>query len=283
MALRGAGKSRKDKKPHGEEQRSLFDSDPVKAAGGRVGRIAGKPPFFSGLERALPLAEAGEDEREEDVSAPPKKNGKSIETPSGVVRVQNYMEARELEKLTVDEGICMFSRNNPERQKVALVNVSRSEGGNVVAAVNDNALVGFIGVHRPSERERWGKPGHRWLFELGAIEVSRNYRRIGLAEMLLEAAFDDPFYDDKIVLTTGFTWHWDLEETGMNKMQYHDLGVRLMGRYGFMEMVTDEPNITMDSTNLFMVRIGNKASFSRYQKFATLLFTNEWEAMLRGF
>lgn len=46
---------------------------------------------------------------------------------------------------------------------------------------------------------------------------------------------------------------------------------------------TDEPNVTMDSANLFLVRLGVNVSFSRYQKFASLLFTNEWEAMLRGF
>jgi hypothetical protein len=50
-----------------------------------------------------------------------------------------------------------------------------------------------------------------------------------------------------------------------------------------MEMGTDEPNVTMDSSNLFLVRLGKDVSFSRYQKFASLLFSNDWEAMLRGF
>jgi len=39
----------------------------------------------------------------------------------------------------------------------------------------------------------------------------------------------------------------------------------------------------MDSANLFLVRLGKNVPFSRYQKFASLLFANEWEAMLRGF
>lgn len=283
MSFRGAGKNRKGGGPQGEEQHGLFDGAPGEDPAGDPDRLPGKPTFFSGLDGALPLEEAREARREEDVSAAPVKNEKILETPAGTVRVENYVPPGALEKLTVDDGICMFSRHNPERQKTALVNVSKTEGGNVITAVKGELLAAYIGVHQPSERERWGKPGYSWLYELGAIEVSRNYRRMGIAEALLEVAFGDPFYDDKIVLTTGFTWHWDLEETGMTKMEYHDLGVRLMGNYGFMEMVTDEPNIAMDSANLFMVRIGNKASFSRYQDFATLLFANEWEAMLRGF
>jgi hypothetical protein len=41
--------------------------------------------------------------------------------------------------------------------------------------------------------------------------------------------------------------------------------------------------VMMDSANLFLVRLGRDTTFSQYQKFAALLFTNEWEAMLRGF
>jgi len=100
---------------------------------------------------------------------------------------------------------------------------------------------------------------------------------------MMHAAWDDPFYEDKIVLTTAFTWHWDLEATGMNKLEYRELFIDLAGRFGFMEMVTDEPNVTMDAANLFLVRLGRKTTFSQYQKFASMLFTNEWEAMLRGF
>jgi len=41
--------------------------------------------------------------------------------------------------------------------------------------------------------------------------------------------------------------------------------------------------VTMDSANLFLVRLGNDTTFSQYQKFASLLFSDDWEAMLRGF
>lgn len=243
-------------------------------------KLQGKPPFF-GFEK-VPIA-TDEETRLPAESVPPRKNESTIQAPSGEIHVENYCTAEKLEKLTVDDGICMFSRHNPERQKRALLNVASSEGGNVITAISGDLLVGYIGVHHPSEGERWGKAGYPWLYELGAIEVSRNFRETGMSLAMMHAAWDDPFYDDKVVLTTAFTWHWDLEATGMTKLEYRELFIDLAGRFGFMEMATDEPNVTMDAANLFLVRLGRDTTFSQYQKFASLLFTNEWEAMLRGF
>ena len=242
--------------------------------------LHGKPPFF-GLEK-IPF-ETATQKKEPKPAPEAKKNSSTIETPEGPLAIENYCPASRLQELTVDDGILMFSRHNPERQKRALLNVANDEGGNVVAAVFQERLAGYIGIHHPSEGERWGKPGYPWLFELGAIEVSRNFREIGLAMAMMHAAWDDPFYDDKVVITTAFTWHWDLEATGMTKLEYRELFIELAGRFGFMEMTTDEPNVMMDSANLFLVRLGRDTTFSQYQKFASLLFTNEWEAMLRGF
>ncbi len=239
-------------------------------------------PIFGSWHGAIPFGES-EEEREASIKeAEPKKIIRHLDTPKGKIVIENYCSPEKLESLSIDDGICMFSRHDPERQKRALVTVSRSDCGNVIVGIKDSTIVSYIGIHKPSERERWGKPKYPWLFELGAIEVSRNYRRLGLAQAMLKVAFDDPYYEDKIVLTTGFTWHWDLEQTGLTKYQYHDLGAQLMGRFGFIEMATDEPNVTMDSANLFLVRVGKNVPFSRYQKFASLLFANEWEAMLRG-
>jgi acetoin utilization protein AcuA len=251
-----------------------------KKAGAAPAPLPGKPPFF-GFGN-VPSPKAGESDRDTE-SAPARKNSRVLETVKGGIQIENYCPAEKLEKLSVDEGIRMFSRHNPERQKNALINVARLEGGNVIAGTKDSLLVSYIGIHQPSERERWGKQAHHWLFELGAIEVSRNFRELGLAEAMLDVAFDDPFYDDKIMLTTAFTWHWDLEATGMSKMQYRELFLHLAGKYGFIEMGTDDPNVTMDSANLFLVRLGKNASFSRYRDFASLLYVNAWEAMLRGF
>lgn len=242
--------------------------------------IGMKPPFFTGWERSIAMTQ--KERPSEKKGSEPRKNRRELDTPRGTITIENYFPADELEKLEIEDGIKMFSRHQPARQKQALLNVARSENGNVISAVKDGTLVAYIGIHYPSEKERWGKPDYKWLFEFGAIEVSDNYREVGLADGMLSIAFDDPSYEDKIMFTTGFTWHWDLEGTGLRKMEYHDLGVRLFGKYGFMEMATDEPNISMDPANLFMARIGRDASFSRYQKFATLLFANEWEAMLRG-
>jgi acetoin utilization protein AcuA len=271
------GKEGRRAKDSGEAQGETGSLETPTRAGGPL-----KPPLVGEFGKVPSLGEAPTEEEPES-PVPPKKNSSDIETPRGTVHIENYCPAEMLKGLTVDEGICMFSRHNPDRQKRALVNVAEQEGGNVIAGTSGGLLISYVGIHRPSEKERWGKPGYPWLFELGAIEVSRNYRELGLAVSMLDAAFNDPFYEDKIVLTTAFTWHWDLEVTGMTKMQYRELFINLAAKYGFIEMATDEPNITMDSANLFLVRLGKNASFSKYQRFASLLFTNEWEAMLRGF
>ncbi|MFH1151189.1 MAG: hypothetical protein V1748_12020 [Actinomycetota bacterium] len=250
----------------------------AKGSGGAGGERPGKPPFF-GFTGAVPEPGVPREKK----SAQPEKYERDLETPRGGIHIENYCPAEKVGSLVIDDGICMFSRNNPERQKKALVNVARSKDGNVIASESEGKLVGYIGVHHPSENERWGKPDYDWLFELGAIEVSRNYRHLGLSVEMMHAAWDDPFYDDKVVITTAFTWHWDLESTGLSKLEYRDWFVDLAGRFGFMEMATDEPNVTMDSANLFMVRLGKQASFSRYQKFASMLYVNDWESMLRGF
>jgi acetoin utilization protein AcuA len=244
--------------------------------------LPGKPPFAGGVAKEY---SAGEDAQGGDTGAgnAPKKNTFELEIPEGSIHLENYCPTEKLEGLAVDEGIRMFSRHNPERQKKALVNVAKLEGGNIIAGIKDGVLVSYIGLHHPSERERWGKPGYPWLFELGAIEVSRNYRELGLAGTMLDIGFDDPFYDDKVVLTTAFTWHWDLEGTGMDKMRYRELFLHLAAKHGFVEMGTDEPNVTMDSANLFLVRLGKEVSFSKYQAFASILYADDWEAMLRGF
>jgi acetoin utilization protein AcuA len=258
-----------------EERRS--DESDEKRSGEQ---LPGKPPF-AGFA-SVPSPKTGENE-EEFKETPPKKNTRTLETAGGNVLIENYCAAEKLWQLTVDEGIRMFSRHNPERQRQALIKVAGLPEGNIVAGVTDSTLVSYIGIHHPSAGERWGKPAYHWLFELGAIEVSREYRELGLAELMLRVAFDDPFYDDKIMITTAFTWHWDLEGTGMDKAQYREMFVHLAGKFGFIEMGTDEPNVTMDYANLFLVRLGKNTSFSRYHKLASLLYTNEWEAMLRGF
>ena len=267
------------KSSRGDAERGSGQEDKKDAASPQA-QLPGKPPFIGFGD--VPSPRIGEPDQGVE-SAPSRKNSRTLETLKGRIQIENYCSSQKLEKLSVDEGIRMFSRNNPERQKNALINVAGLEGGNVTVAIKDSMLVAYIGIHHPSEKERWGKQARHWLYELGAIEVSRNYRELGLAKAMLDVTFDDPFYDDKIMLTTAFTWHWDLEGTDMSKGEYREMFLHLASKYGFVEMGTDDPNVTMDHANIFLVRLGRKASFSRYREFSSMLYVNAWEAMLRGF
>lgn len=252
----------------------------VARAGRRKKELFGLLPFFGDWKEA-PVMEPDMPEKKVQPGEPSRKSSLSLETLKGEILVENYYPAKKLKKVEIEEGVCMFSRGNPERQREALINVSKMKGGNIIAGVRDNQLVSYIGIHHPSDRQRWGKPGYDWLYELGAIEVSRNYRSTGLGRAMMEVAFQDPAYDGAIVFTTGFTWHWDLEGTGLDKMEYRIMGARLFSRYRFVEMETDEPNVSMDSANIFMVRVGKDVPFSRKREFASLLFTNEWNALTK--
>ncbi|MBN2167673.1 MAG: hypothetical protein JW738_00385 [Actinobacteria bacterium] len=242
--------------------------------------LFGLLPFFGEWRRA-PLMENEEPENCNVDKNAGRRINITLDTGDGKVFVENYISNRKLKRIEIDEGICMFSRGNLDKQKEALVNVSKMDGGNVIAGTLNGRLISYVGIHHPLPRQRWGKQGYDWLYELGAIEVSRNYRAAGLGGAMMEAAFQDPVYDDAIVFTTGFTWHWDLEGAGLDKMEYRLMGAKLFSKYGFVEMETDEPNVAMDSANIFMVRVGEKVPFSRKREFASLLFTNEWESLRR--
>lgn len=251
-----------------------------RTSGKRKKELFGLLSFFGDWKEA-PLMEPEETEIKPQPVKACRKSSLTLNTEDGGIQVENYISWRKLKKVEIEEGIYMFSRGNPERQREALINVSKMNGGNIITGVKGNQLISYIGIHHPMDRQRWGRPGYDWLYELGAIEVSRNYRSIGLGGAMMEVAFQDPVYDGAIVFTTGFTWHWDLEGSGLDKMEYRIMGAKLFSRYGFVEMETDEPNVSMDSANIFMVRVGKDVPFSRKRQFASLLFTDEWEALKR--
>jgi acetoin utilization protein AcuA len=243
--------------------------------------LFGIKSFFKGWRQA-PLLEGAAKPEKKELPPTHRKNTSKINTPGGEILVENYYPPEFINELFIDNGICMFSRGNLERQKRALVKVGETDGGNIIVGIRDRTLVSFIGIHHPFERERWGKAHFEWLMEVGAIEVSRNFRDCGLAHSMLEAAFSEHYYDDKIVLTTGLSWHWDLEGTGMDKMEYRMFGARLFGRFGFHEVETDEPNVAMDQANILLVREGKKVTHEQKMEFASLLFTNDWERTIRA-
>jgi len=110
------------------------------------------------------------------------------------------------------------------------------------------------------------------MYEMGAIEVSRGYRHLHLAQRLAELSVDADFFEDKIAYMNGFSWHWDLDGTGFTMAQYRKMMVNLLKPYGFREYPTNEPNVAMREENVFLSRIGSRVSPRDQRRFRNLLF-----------
>jgi acetoin utilization protein AcuA len=176
--------------------------------------------------------------------------------------------------LELDEGIGHFAHYSSIIQKLEVFErVASSEGGNVtLALLNGRRIVGYGVCWYPDESERWAALG-KLLYEMGALEVSRNFRRLGLAQKIIQLIMEDrEFFAQKIAYMKGYSWHWDLDGSGLTIAQYRNMMIHLMKPYGFREYPTNEPNIAIREENLFLARIGERVSQEDRRRFRNLLF-----------
>ena len=199
---------------------------------------------------------------------------KTIEfiTNRGMVHIRSYCPPDFLGSLEFDEGIGVFpGYRSMIRDIQGLVEVARDRNSNVVIAYAGGRIVGYIAFSNPSPLGRWGRGGGGVLYELGAIEVSRGWRLFDIASEMARLALDNDFLEDKIVFYTGFSWHWDLEWSGLSKLQYRKMVVKLFQPHGFKLYYTTEPNINLDFANIFMARIGSRVSEEERERFMEML------------
>lgn len=115
-------------------------------------------------------------------------------------------------------------------------------------------MVGYVTFHNPDQCTRWVK--HPLILELGAIEVSPDWRKYKIARNLLTCAFAYPLLEDRIVLTMEYSWHWDLEGSGLNLWSYQKMLTGLFGSVGLQKVGTNDPEIMEHPANVLMARIG---------------------------
>jgi acetoin utilization protein AcuA len=150
--------------------------------------------------------------------------------------------------------------------------IASKKGGRVSLALRDERIVvGYLACWFPEETERWSRSGEL-MYELGAIEVSRNFRKTRIASKMLDIALSDDSLKSKIMYMNGFSWHWDLDGTGLNKFEYRKLMLNLLKNYGFRDYYTNEPNVALREENLFMARIGSEVSEQDRKRFSHLRF-----------
>ncbi len=211
--------------------------------------------------------------------------GDFIDTVKGRVWIVAKADPPLIASMQLDEGMGAFAAPNypPSREKKALERIAAGEESNIILAhTDDQRIVGFVAIAPPSSVERWGKLSGRGLIEAMAIEVSQLWRGLAIADKMMEVGLRDPFFDDKIVICTGYTWHWDLETSGLSKESYRRMLLEYLEKAGFMYYETDEPNVNLDSANFFSARIGPKVNADLYNQFEQLLFKDQAWADFRG-
>jgi acetoin utilization protein AcuA len=175
--------------------------------------------------------------------------------------------------LRLDSGLGQFSHYASIIQKLDVFQevASGKDGRVCTALVDGNAIAGYGACWYPGKGDRWSKLGEL-CYEMGALEVSRNFRGMGLGKTIFDTLMEDDFYEDKIAYMNGFSWHWDLDGTGLTMVEYRRALMGLLKAHGFKECITNEPNIALREENFFMARIGSRVSEEDQKKFRNLRF-----------
>lgn len=201
----------------------------------------------------------------------------TVPSPSGTIRILRACSPDFLHTLTLEEGIGRFAHYRSIISGVStLATVAALPDANVTVALSPaGQIVGYIECSYPDPLEGWHDNADGLCYELGAIEVSRNWRRLGLARAMTALIIVDPFIETKVFFLTGYCWHWDLDQTGLSAYAYRNMLVRLFRPFDFRVYLTTNPEITMSSANVLMARIGKQVTPAQIERFHKMLFSFE--------
>jgi len=193
---------------------------------------------------------------------------REISTPQGQVVIEGPADKSYLTSLLADSRLSNF--RSPARQKEALMAIADSPKGMVYIARHGKTIVGYTVFHTPSPYTRWSR--HPRILELGALEVSIQWRRAGIAAALLQEAFKNSVFEEYIVIVCEFEQHWDLQGNKMNVWNYQRMLTKLYSRVGFKKRRTDDPDIIEQPGNMLLVRFGNKVKRAYIKAFDDLTY-----------
>ncbi|MCL5289829.1 MAG: GNAT family N-acetyltransferase [Eubacteriales bacterium] len=185
--------------------------------------------------------------------------------------VEGPVTSERLSELDIDPDIKNF--RPAHIQKKALTQIASGEIEKVFIAVSQEKIIGYVAFHLPHEMTRWSKLP--FIIELGAIEISPNWRYCGVAKALMIAAAAHGFMENHVVTSLEYAWHWDLKGTGLDMFSYQNVLYRLFSPVGFEVFCTDDPDIIEHPANIFMARIGKNITEEKKEQFMDLLFTGE--------
>lgn len=160
----------------------------------------------------------------------------------------------------------------PEDQHLALIEIAGLPEGRIILARENDVIIGYVTFHYPDEMERWSQGNMPDLIELGAIEVSNEYRSLKIGSRMISTAFEDGQMEKYIVFTTEYYWHWDLKSSGLSVWDYRKMMERLMQTVDMVWYATDDPEICSHPANCLMVRIGKEVPIDSEEQFDRIRF-----------
>ncbi len=180
---------------------------------------------------------------------------RTLETSRGPILLRDWCPPSLVERLHPDEGLNAFARRADREQDLLKRIASGPECELVVAHTHEGLLIGQVSICAADD---WWE-GIPDLYEV-AVEVSANWRQLGLSKALLRFALEPDYFEDVILFALGFAWHWDIEGSGLGSMGYAQMIRKLFEQVGFEKMAANEPNLRMDPANIFLARIGANVS-----------------------
>lgn len=180
---------------------------------------------------------------------------KTIETARGPVLLRDFCPPSLIERLVADPGLHAFARV-PEREHQLLLNIAQNP--DCVLTVAHTPAGNIVGQVTLAFGDEWWE-GLENTYEV-TVEVSSQWRSVGLARTLLAFALELDTLEDMILFAMGLSWHWDYEGLGLSPFSYRKLIARLFASQGFTEQATTEPDIRMEPANILLVRVGSRVN-----------------------
>lgn len=195
-------------------------------------------------------------------------------TPAGMIAIRSFCTPEEIQSYRFDEqfGIHAQYKSIYTKRETLEKHAAKKDANVVLALKIPLQIVGFGVFSHPEPDERWAELGPGVMMEIKAVEVSRTLRAFRIAGDLVRMMLDHPRIERMIAYMVGYSWTWDLDGSEMTAQQYRNMLIRLFGPHGFVELQTNEPNISLKPENLFMGRIGKDVPDSVRQSFKWLRF-----------
>ncbi|GAB3061389.1 GNAT family N-acetyltransferase [Salinicoccus sesuvii] len=197
-----------------------------------------------------------------------------FETESHSFVVEGPLSAKALSSFTFDDGLNAF--RPPKDQFEAIMEIADLDEGRIIIVRKASHIVGYVTFLHPDPMERWSDGNLPYIMELGAVEISLDYRSFGLGKSLLKLAMQDDYMENYIIITTEYYWHWDLKNSGLDVYAYKELMIGLMASVGFEVFQTNDPEITGHPANTLMARIGSNIKEEHIMAFDKLRFKNRF-------